>query len=629
MGSIAKAIKAMKSRELGDNIPASKYAAKYDVNQVTLRRRWKGVQAPRETKNITQQNLSPQQELGLVEYINELTDFGIPPTRDMIRNFGSAVAERDLSESWVQRFIERNRDHLISRWSTGIDRNRHQADTLDKYDNWFDLLHSKIEEHKIEPRLLYNMDEKGFMIGVEKRSKRWFSKQVFLHGGIQKALQDGNRDWITALCTICADGTTLPPALIYEAMNDNVRDIWVEDIQPEQHQVYVASSPSGWTNERLGLAWLKDVFDANTKSKARRKWRLLIVDGHGSHITRQFIDHCIKNRIFLAILPPHSTHQLQPLDVVMYSPLSAAYSSELQQQQYRSLGLLPVKKADFFPLFWSAYTRSFKEKSILSAFEATGIWPMDRDVVTSKFRPYTPPQESSNTASSHFSPSDWKCMGRLVDDVVKDRTDQAVRKLETSFHRVSTKNKLLRHQNKGLLASLDTQNKRKKNGRNLPLERKRNKKERVKGEAAFYSPRSLKKARTKQAAEDAAEAAEALKKVEMRELRAANALYKKKIAEENREKRAQEKEVKEKEKADKAAEARRKKDKKAEANRQKALQTSQTGKRKASRPLPRQQKRQKQVGGGAALSVAQSGALPPLTRTTRTGRNVTLPSKFR
>jgi hypothetical protein len=64
-----------------------------------------------------------------------------------------------------------------------------------------------------------------------------------------------------------------------------------------------------------------------------------------------------------------------------------------------------VKKADFFLLFWSAYTRSFKEKSILSVFEATGICPMNREVVTNKFRPYTPPEESSNTASSHLSPS--------------------------------------------------------------------------------------------------------------------------------------------------------------------------------------------------------------------------------
>jgi hypothetical protein len=115
MGSISKAIEAMRLRELGDNTPVSKYAAKYSVDQTTLRRRWKEVQAPRELKDMAQQNLSPQQELGLVEYIKELTDLGIPPTRDIIQNFGSAVAERDLSESWVQCFIERNWNHLISR----------------------------------------------------------------------------------------------------------------------------------------------------------------------------------------------------------------------------------------------------------------------------------------------------------------------------------------------------------------------------------------------------------------------------------------------------------------------------------------------------------------------------------
>ena len=59
----------------------------------------------------------------------------------MIQNFGSAVAKKDLSESWVQRFLNRHRDYLTSRWSVGLDRNRHQADTLDKYDAYFDLLH--------------------------------------------------------------------------------------------------------------------------------------------------------------------------------------------------------------------------------------------------------------------------------------------------------------------------------------------------------------------------------------------------------------------------------------------------------------------------------------------------------
>jgi hypothetical protein len=39
MGLISKAIKAIRLRELRDNILASKYAAKYSVDQTTLRRR--------------------------------------------------------------------------------------------------------------------------------------------------------------------------------------------------------------------------------------------------------------------------------------------------------------------------------------------------------------------------------------------------------------------------------------------------------------------------------------------------------------------------------------------------------------------------------------------------------------
>jgi hypothetical protein len=90
--------------------------------------------------------------------------------------------------------------------------------------------------------------------------------------------------------------------------------------------------------------------------------------------------------------------------------------------------------------------------------------------------------------------------------------------------------------------------------------------------------------------------------------------------------RAQAKEVKEKEKADDAA---RKLAEKQQKDREKALQTSQKGKHKASTLLPKQQKPQKQVSGGAASNVAPSAASPASARTTSRGRTVTLPSKFR
>ena len=85
------------------------------------------------------------------------------------------------------------------------------------------------------------------------------------------------------------------------------------------------------------------------------------------------IDYCDRNRILLAILPPHSTHKLQPLDLVLFKPLSLAYSAEFTTRLQKSQGLVPAKKGDFFPIFWKAWTSSFKGEVILESFDATGI----------------------------------------------------------------------------------------------------------------------------------------------------------------------------------------------------------------------------------------------------------------
>ena len=249
-----------------------------------------------------------------------------------------------------------------------MDAKRHQADSRAKYSLYFDLLHQKITQYDVEPGNTYNMDEKGFMIGVLGRSKRVFDKEKWYSKEVKAALQDGSREWITLLACVCADGSALPPGLIYEAAAGAIQSDWVEDIDAEKHTAFVASSTSGWTNNDLGIAWLEQMFDRYTKKKARRSYRLLIIDGHGSHLTMDFLNYCDQNRILLAVFPPHSTHRLQPLDVV-FKLLSTAYSTELTAHLHNSQGLLPIKKGDFFSLFWKAWESSFKKETILKSFE--------------------------------------------------------------------------------------------------------------------------------------------------------------------------------------------------------------------------------------------------------------------
>jgi hypothetical protein len=68
--------------------------------------------------------------------------------------------------------------------------------------------------------------------------------------------------------TICADGTSLPTGIIFSAKNGNIRDTWVNDLQANKDNLFIASSPSSWSNKELGLAWLRNVFNQYTKKKA-------------------------------------------------------------------------------------------------------------------------------------------------------------------------------------------------------------------------------------------------------------------------------------------------------------------------------------------------------------------------
>jgi hypothetical protein len=169
-------------------------------------------------------------------------------------------------------------------------------------------------------------------MGIMNSSKRFFSRDLWERKVVKAPLHDGSRDWITVLACICADGTPLPPGLIYQSKATKIWSSWVEDIHQDQ-PAFVTTTPSGWTNEDTGLQWLIQVFDRETKARARQSWRLLYVDGHGSHVTLRFLEYCAANRILVARFPPHATHTVQPLDVVVFKSLSSAYSREHPEHQ--------------------------------------------------------------------------------------------------------------------------------------------------------------------------------------------------------------------------------------------------------------------------------------------------------
>jgi hypothetical protein len=115
MGAMEDALAALESLGEGEKFCYQKITDRYGVNRSTLSRRHRGVQGSMKDHAINLQLLSPQQEEELMKYIIRLTERGLPPTKEMIQSFAHEVAKKEVGEEWVLRFVERNKDALITK----------------------------------------------------------------------------------------------------------------------------------------------------------------------------------------------------------------------------------------------------------------------------------------------------------------------------------------------------------------------------------------------------------------------------------------------------------------------------------------------------------------------------------
>ncbi|KAF1970304.1 hypothetical protein BU23DRAFT_474396, partial [Bimuria novae-zelandiae CBS 107.79] len=83
-------------------------------------------------------------------------------------------------------------------------------------------LRNKIKFYKIEPAHIYNIDKKGFIIRAIRTIHNVDSLLLSRSAHTDK-VSKANRAWITLLACICANGSALPPSLIYEAVNKGIQ----------------------------------------------------------------------------------------------------------------------------------------------------------------------------------------------------------------------------------------------------------------------------------------------------------------------------------------------------------------------------------------------------------------------
>jgi hypothetical protein len=223
------------------------------------------------------------------------------------------------------------------------------------------------------------------------------------------------------------------------------------------------------------------------KGKVRTSYCLLILDGHGSHLTKDFFDFCHNNKILIMIFPPHSTHMLQPLNVVMFLPFAQHYLTRLSEHLHGGQGLLHVKKGDFTDLFLPAYKASCMRSNILKAFEATGVSPDNPEVILKRFKATTPAQWEALQIGEPGDGDSYNDLQKLFDAAVPDKSKVEAKQLSTLLHSLQVNNKLVHHENQKLKDAVTTKQKHKK--KSMPLQLQQPK--RFGSRAMFWGPEEI------------------------------------------------------------------------------------------------------------------------------------------
>ena len=188
----------------------------------------------------------------------------------------------------------------------------------------------------------------------------------------------------------------LPPLLIFKAKYTNCG--WIPANTPRNWQF--STSKSGWTSDTHAYQWISTLFDAETRKEDSRR-RLLLIAGHGSHLTSSSLAHCLSKTIDVVVLPPHSSHILQPLDVGVFSPLKRALTEELDAL-FR-LDSSRISRVDWTAAYINARQQAFSSRNIISAFHATGLSPLSPITVLSTLTQTTTPQPQAVNTSSNTS----------------------------------------------------------------------------------------------------------------------------------------------------------------------------------------------------------------------------------
>lgn len=378
-----RALQAVKTKQLSIRQASERYA----VPKSTLAYKVKNLH---ELKPGRQPVLNTQEEKHLVEGIIQCAEWGFPLTQVDVRLIVKGYLDHAGKKTkifkdnypgpdWIKLFYKRNLSDVTVRLCENIKRSRAAVSKKIVVD-YFTELEKTLEG--IPPENIYNFDETNFSDDPGR-------VQVLVKRGCKHAdrITDTSKTAVSVMMAGNASGELLPPYVCYKSEH-----LWQSWTLNGPKGCRYNRTRSGWFDLCVFEDWFESLFIPSVAKKQGRK--VVICDNLSSHMSLHVIQLCKRHNISFVLLPPNSTHLLQPLDVAYFKPLKSGWRSALTKWKMRNRGLLAK---EVFPSLLKDALNAIEDKSadnMKAGFAACGVYPLDSLRVLSKL-----PDETDNSDS--------------------------------------------------------------------------------------------------------------------------------------------------------------------------------------------------------------------------------------
>ena len=168
----------------------------------------------------------------IIEYIGEVGNQGFLLSHHRLKEhvdkilwarLGKTFLAGGVGKQWTNHFAEKNLSKVKMLWSTPLESKRRCAVNPHTNDAWFSLLPQTIMDYGVEAECTYGTYE----IRCNPAEGQKEHVMGSLKPGPQYQQCDGNRENITIIMTVYADGTSSPPAVIFKGQGYQVK--WKQD----------------------------------------------------------------------------------------------------------------------------------------------------------------------------------------------------------------------------------------------------------------------------------------------------------------------------------------------------------------------------------------------------------------